>query len=57
MQHYSDLQSLIFQDADARQYYNELPEYVREMIQSRGNDVNSFDSLKSHAGRLLKGDG
>ncbi|MCL2351075.1 MAG: hypothetical protein FWC55_00935 [Firmicutes bacterium] len=51
------MRALIFQDADARQYYNELPEYVREMIQSRGGDVNSFDSLKSHADRLLKGDG
>jgi len=57
MKRYPDLRALIFQDADARQYYNELPEYVREMIQSRGGDVNSFDSLKSHADRLLKGDG
>ncbi|MCL2462080.1 MAG: hypothetical protein FWF44_05390 [Defluviitaleaceae bacterium] len=56
MQHYGDLQALIFQDADARQYYNELPEYVREMIHERGGDVNSFDSLKSHADRLLRGD-
>ena len=57
MTHYSDLQSLIFQDADARQYYNELPEYVREMIQSRGDDINSFESLRHYADNLLKGDG
>ena len=56
MQKYNDLNSLISQDTAARQYFDGLPGYVREMIQQRGDDVNSFDSLKSHADRLLKGD-
>jgi len=56
MHRYDGLNSLIFQDADARQYYNELPEYVREMINSRGHNVNSFDSLKDYAENLLRGD-
>ena len=56
MQKYDGLQSLILHDADARQYYNELPDYVRKMIDSRDHNVNSFDSLKDYAENLLRGD-
>ena len=56
MQKYRDLQSLISQDADARQYYNNLPEYIREMLGTRGDNVTSWDSLKRNAENLLIGD-
>ena len=53
---YNDLQSLIEQDSAAKSYFNELPEYVREHISSRGNNVNSFESLQDYAENLLRGD-
>ena len=56
MQQYDGLQSLILNDAEAQRYYNELPDYVRNMISSRGHNVNSFDSLKDYAENLLRGD-
>jgi len=51
-----NLESLIFENADARQYYNELPDYVREQIRSRGDSVKSFENLKDYAENLLRGD-
>ena len=53
---YSGLQSLISQDSEARQYFNELPEYVREQISQRDHNVNSFASLRDYAENLLRGD-
>lgn len=53
---YSDLQSLIFQDTEARQYYNELPDYVRDQINTRSDNVNSYESLRDYAENLLRGD-
>ena len=56
MPEYKDLQAMIFQNADARQYYNELPKYIREMLNERGDDLNTFDSLQRYAETLLIGD-
>jgi len=55
MPEYADLQAMIFQDGNARQYYNELPEYIRDELSSRGDDLTTFDSLKRHAETLLEG--
>jgi hypothetical protein len=54
---YSSLGALLQQDAEAKSYYENLPDYVREAIQSRGHNVNSFASLQDYAENLLRGDG
>ena len=54
--HYEGLESLIAQDNEASQYYQSLPGYVREHIASRGQNVNSFASLRDYAENLLRGD-
>lgn len=53
---YSDLQSLIGQEKEAKKYFDTLPEYVREAIRQRPQGVNSFDSLRSYADNLTRGD-
>ena len=45
MHKYSNLQSLLFENAGARQYYNKLPSHVRDKIGSHSDDINTFGSL------------
>lgn len=53
---YSDLQSLMNEDKNAKKYFNSLPDYVREQIQTRSDSVNSLQSLQDYAENLLRGD-
>ncbi len=53
---YPDLNSLVEQDAQAREYFYSLPDYVQEQIASRGQNVNSYESLCDYAENLLRGD-
>ena len=53
---YPDLYSLIDQEPEADQFYNSLPDYVREMISQRATSVNSFESLQNYSDNLLQGD-
>lgn len=56
MPKYLNLQSLVNSDSKAMEYFSSLPDYVREQIQSRADNVNSFDSLRDYAENLLRGD-
>ena len=51
---YEDLDSLIRQDPEAGRYYNSLPDYVREAIDSRARSVHSLDNLRDYAENLLR---
>lgn len=53
---YQDLYTLMEEDAQAKQYFSELPDYVQEQISTRAGHVNSIDSLKDYAENLLRGD-
>ncbi len=53
---YSSLYALFEEDAEARRYFDELPDYVRDHIKSRADNVNSIDSLRDYAENLLRGD-
>ncbi|NLG53783.1 MAG: hypothetical protein GX541_07385 [Clostridiales bacterium] len=53
---YSGLGSLIENDPKAREYYNGLPDYVREQMKTRDGNINSFESLRDYAENLLRGD-
>ncbi len=56
MKKYSDMYELFKSDSSAKQYFDKLPDYVREQISTRAGGVNSFDSLKDYAENLLRGD-
>jgi len=43
-------------DAEARRYFEDLPDYVREQIKTRAGNVNSLASLQDYAENLLRGD-
>ena len=53
---FSGLDSLIQQNRQAKQYFESLPDYVREQIRTRSSTVNSYESLCDYAENLLRGD-
>lgn len=53
---YKDLYALLRGESEARRYFDSLPFYAREQIQTRPDGVNSLDSLKDYADNLLRGD-
>lgn len=54
--HYSDLSTLLRSEPEAKRYFDTLPDYAREQIQTRSGSVNSFASLKDYAENILRGD-
>lgn len=56
MQNYNDMYDLFQNDKSAKQYFDKLPDYVREQISTRANGVRSMESLKDYAENLLRGD-
>ena len=53
---YANLKALLADDSEAYRYFSTLPEYVRDHVAARGNEVNSFESLRSHVDNATKGD-
>lgn len=56
MMKYQDLNALLSGAPEAKQYFDTLPDYVRDQISTRPWGVNSFESLKDYAENLLRGD-
>lgn len=54
---YANLDALLQGDPEARQYFDTLPDYVRDQISTRPGGINSFASLKDYAENLTRGDG
>ena len=53
---YSDLNALLRSEPKAKRYYDSLPDYVREQINTWPAGVNSLASLKDYAENLTRGD-
>jgi len=53
---YNDLNALIEQNSEAKQYFSSLPDYVRDQIGQRSDHINSLASLQDYAENLLRGD-
>ncbi|NLG92644.1 MAG: hypothetical protein GX485_03635 [Clostridiales bacterium] len=51
---YSGLYELIENDGEAGDYFDTLPEYVKESIQEREQNINSFESLRDYATNLMR---
>jgi len=49
---YKDLHALIFQNVDARQYYNELPKQIRDRLNHYADDINTYESLREHVEKM-----
>ena len=53
---YANLKTLLQDDHAAYDYFASLPQYVREHVAERSDEVNSMDSLVSHVENATKGD-
>lgn len=53
---YAGLHELIEQDKEANRYYQSLPDYVKDTMQTRSQNINSFSSLCDYAENLLRND-
>ncbi len=51
---YNGLNQLIDQDKEANRYFRSLPDYVKETISARSENINSFESLCDYAENLLR---
>ena len=47
--------TLMESDSKACDYYNSLPEHIKEKIKSGGDNIDSYESLKNYAQILLNG--
>lgn len=54
---YPDLEALLRSDPEARRYYDELPDHVRERICEHPAGIRSLDSLKSFIEDINSGNG
>ena len=52
MVEHRDLESLIFQNCDARQYYNELSKHVRKRIKPHSSEINFYEALQEYVQKL-----
>ncbi len=51
---YSGLYELIENDSEANNYYQSLPDYAKQSICAREQNINSFASLQDYAENLLR---
>ncbi len=56
MKKYPDIYTLLDSSQQAKQYFDSLPDYVQEHIQTRAESVQTFESLQDYAENLLRGD-
>lgn len=56
MEKYPDMYALLNSNRQAKQYFESLPDYVREHISTRSGSVQTFESLRDYAENLLRGD-
>lgn len=53
---YSGLYELLAEDSQASDYFDTLPDYVRQSVSAREQNINSVDSLRDYAENLLRAD-
>lgn len=56
MDRYHNLTEMLALNCSAHAYFDDLPDYVRDMITSRGDNLHSCAELQGYAEKLLQGD-
>lgn len=56
MRKYENLGDLLQKNPAAKKFFASLPEYVRESIEERGNNIRYDRDLRGYAEKLLRGD-
>lgn len=50
------LNMLMSEDEDLGKYFSELPDYVREIINKKADNIHSAEELRDFADKLLQND-
>jgi len=56
MKKYPDLNALLKADPEAAALFAEIPQYARDQIMERAENVNSVESLSDYIDNILRGD-
>ena len=56
MRKYENLGDLLEQNPAAHKFFDTLPDYVRETIEERGDNIRYDRDLRGYAEKLLRGD-
>ena len=56
MKKYDNLNDLLQQNPAARHFFDSMPDYVRETIEERGDNIRYERYLQGYAEKLLRGD-
>lgn len=56
MKKYDNLNDLLQQNSAARHFFDSMPDYVRETIEERGDNIRYERDLQGYAEKLLRGD-
>lgn len=54
---YQNLDALLAADKKAKDLFEKIPQYAQEQIRSRGESVNSIESLSDYIDNVLRGEG
>ena len=55
-QEYEGLFDLIEKDQNAKEFYSTLPDYMKEMMSQRSQNVRTEEELRDYAEMLSRGD-
>lgn len=53
---YSDLNALLAADPEAAKLFGQIPQYAKDQIMERAENVNSIESLSDYIDNVLRGD-
>lgn len=53
---YRDLNALLAADREAAALFDQIPQYARDQIMERAENVNSIESLSDYIDNILRGD-
>ena len=56
MNKFKDLYDLLEHDTDAKEIFDKAPDYVKETIKERAQDINSYDHISGYIDKLTRGD-
>ena len=54
---YRDLNTLLAKDPRASALFDQIPQYAKDQIMSRGDNVGSMAALEGYVHNVLRGDG
>lgn len=54
---YRNLDDLLAKEKKAAALFNQIPQYAKDQIMTRADNVTSIDALEAYVNNVLRGDG